>query len=278
MAKLDFLKLQASGNDFVLVEAENLKRQNTASYYKKLARFLCRPKLGIGADGLLLIDKSISSDFKMLIFNADGSEAEMCGNGARCASLWQKLKSKKNRFQFETKAGIIKAAIEKDQIKIKLSDPFDLQENIKLNLLGRQVKVQYINTGVPHAIVFVDGLDLIDVETLGSSIRFHSRFAPQGTNVNFVEVLKSNTIAIRTYERGVGETLACGTGSVASAIVTRLALDEFGHKTVKSAVKTNVVTRSKEVLKVYFDYQNTIVDNVWLQGKADLVYQGQIDI
>lgn len=271
---MKFYKLQASGNDFILIN--NLSLKITPWQIKKLARIYCQRKTGIGADGLLVIEPSKKGDFKMRIFNPDGSEAEMCGNGARCVGLWADYSGKiKNGTTFETKAGIIEAKVKrKDReglVSVKMTSPFDLRLNLHLNLGRRRIKVNYINTGVPHTVIFVEGLEKIPVEEIGREVRFHKAFLPQGTNVDFVEILKDNLIKIRTYERGLEkESLACGTGAVASAIVTAKFLNNSAE-----TVKINVVTKGGEKLKVYF-HQNEVISDVRLEGKAFLVYEGKI--
>ncbi|HEC69331.1 MAG TPA: diaminopimelate epimerase [Candidatus Omnitrophica bacterium] len=272
---LPFYKLQASGNDFILIDNQKLTFKTTQ--LKKIARVICRRRFGAGGDGLLVIEPSSKRDFKMRIFNPDGTEAEMCGNGARCAALWAglELKTKDKNLSFETKAGVIRAQVSAKktsvQVKIKMNTPSRLKLNIPVKVLGRTIKVNYINTGVPHTVIFVEGLDKIDVESLGRTIRFHKKFKPEGTNVDFVEVLAKDYIKIRTYERGVeAETLACGTGIAAGAIITSCRL---GVNSCQLTVK--VLTKSGEVLKVYLNKKEDCVENVWLEGKACLVYKGE---
>ena len=272
MRRVDFYKLQASGNDFILIDNRKLKIKS--GRLKAFAKKFCERKISIGADGLLVIEPSRKAQFKMRIFNPDGSEPEMCGNGARCVALW----AKRERSVFETKAGIIEAKAKSGKsctdVRIKLSDPAGLKFDIPLTVLGRKIKVQYINTGVPHTIIFVQGLEKIDIESIGREIRFHDKFSPKGTNVDFVEVRGPSSINLRTYERGVeAETLACGTGTVASAIVASHVLHSKGHK---HAIK--VLTRSKEVLKVYFNQDNDTISDVWLEGRACLAYKGELRI
>ena len=212
-----------------------------------------------------MLEKSKIADIRMRIFNADGSEAEMCGNGARCVSLWLKQKV----LKIETKAGVIKSEVKGDNIKIKLTDPKDIKLDIPIKINNRLLKVNFINTGVPHTVIFVEGLDKIDVVNLGKLIRYHKRFAPAGSNVDFVEALSNNSIKIRTYERGVeDETLACGTGSVASALLYAICY------TLYASGKVNIHTKSGEVLKVYFNKIDGGFRNVWLEGKAKIVYKG----
>ena len=245
----------ASGNDFVVIE----RSQNPAiSTPRILARSICDRKFGVGADGLLLLEKSKIANVKMRIFNPDGSDAKMCGNGARCSVLY----IGRRNTELETKAGIIQSQLKGNSVKIKLTEPKDLKLNLPIKVNNRTLQVNFINTGVPHTVIFVADLDKIDVINLGRQIRFHKRFAPQGTNVDFVEALSNKSIKIRTYERGVeDETLACGTGVVASALITNYQ-------------KINVHTKSGEILKVYFDKIGDKFRNVWLEGEAKIVYKG----
>ena len=275
--EIEFCKVQASGNDFILVDRRKKPKLN----YRKIAAKICTRKLGIGADGLLAIETSRKAEFKMRIFNADGSEAEMCGNGARCVGLWSELMKahkKKGQVRFDTIAGSLEAKITKPKgdsasVSIKMTDPSRAQFDISLRVLGRTLKINYINTGVPHAVVFVEGLDKIDVAGIGRAIRFHKRFKPAGANVNFVEVRGVNSIRVRTYERGVeAETLACGTGAVASAIISSLRLEA-----PKLHNKLKVLTQSGEALGVYFNRHKNKVSDAWLEGKADLVYRGKLN-
>ena len=171
------------------------------------------------ADGMLILEKSKKADLSMRIFNADGSEAKMCGNGARCAAL---LSGKKS-VSLSTGAGIINANVMGSCAKIQITEPKNIKLDIPLKINSRLIKVNFIDTGVPHVVVFVNGIEKIDVDNIGQSIRNHVKFSPAGTNVNFVQILGRNLIQIRTYERGVeGETLACGTGSTASAVIFAL--------------------------------------------------------
>ncbi|MCK4912167.1 MAG: diaminopimelate epimerase [Candidatus Omnitrophica bacterium] len=288
MKKQEFYKLQASGNDFILLDNINRKNKISSSFYKKFASKYCSRKLGIGADGVLVIEASKKADFKMRIFNADGSEAEMCGNGARCIGLWAYLTKKKKNVKFETKAGIIEAKVggkSNDRlVKLKTSTPVGLKMDLSLNISGRKIKVNFINTGVPHTVIFVQGLDKIDIDKIGREVRFHKQFKPAGTNVNFVEIKSNNSLSIRTYERGVeAETLACGTGSLASAMISWFKLNPKLKK--KQSISMLVTTKSKDILKVTFSAKGgsafggddkAEIDNVWLEGKACLIYKGVI--
>ncbi|MFA5411662.1 MAG: diaminopimelate epimerase [Candidatus Omnitrophota bacterium] len=265
MNKISFTKMVASGNDFVVVRAG--KRKPETGSPNNLARIVCDRKYGVGADGLLVLGKSGIADIKMRVFNADGSEAEMCGNGARCVALFIGRRCKK----VETRAGIIETKVNKDKIKIKLTEPKKLKLNMPLTINGRLLKVNFINSGVPHTVIFAEGLEKIDIASLGRQIRFHQKFAPAGTNVNFVEVLDDNSLKVRTYERGVeDETLACGTGAVASALIFAV------RYSLPAGLRVNVVTKSGETLRVYFEKSGNNFKNVWLEGKAKIVFRGEL--
>ncbi len=261
--KLEFSKMVASGNDFIVYD----NRRSNLTNGPELAARLCKRTMGIGADGLIFIEKSRRADFKMRIFNPDGSEAEMCGNGIRCAALY---KGKKN-VVIETLAGLLNAEIKENSVKVKMTTPKNLQLNINVNIDGRIYAVNFINTGVPHAVNFVEDLDAVNVRLLGPIIRYHRDFEPDGTNVDFVKAIDQDIISLRTYERGVeAETMACGTGSVAAALI-------YHHKFegTNGTYVINVQTQGDEVLKVYFDYAGGNFDNVWLEGQARNVYKGE---
>lgn len=257
MRKIDFTKMVASGNDFVVIDSRVSQR------LPGLASQLCNRKFGIGADGMLLLRQSKKADIRMRIFNADGSEAEMCGNGARCIALYLG----KPRVRIETKTGTIESRVKADKVKIKLTAPKGIKLDIPIKIDNRNLNLNFIDTGVPHAVIFVEGLNKMDIVPLGRFIRYHKRFSPRGTNVDFLEVSGSNLISIRTYERGVeDETLACGTGAVAAALI-------FALKS-ETDKKINVHTKSGKILKVYFKKKEDKFSNVWLEGQAKIVYKG----
>lgn len=265
-----FTKMAGAGNDFIIIDA--LKGINI----KSLAKKVCDRTNGIGADGLIICDTSRKADYKMRIINADGSEAEMCGNGARCLAAYIVTNKKEHKkfFTLETLAGILKAEAKDEIANVQLSLPTDYNEQITLSINKQKLNVAFINTGVPHALVFVAGLDKIDVQTIGSLIRFHKKFQPKGTNVNFIEQNGSSMIDIRTYERGVeGETKACGTGSVAGALVTFLKTHPECQN--KTNAKMRVKTKSKEVLSISFDITDRQITNVWLKGSAKFIAKGE---
>ncbi|MDR0822568.1 MAG: diaminopimelate epimerase [Endomicrobium sp.] len=269
--KINFSKLTAAGNDFVLID--NRKDIVNAADYQKLAAKLCNRRYSIGADGLIFIEESKTCDFKMKYFNSDGSFAAMCGNGGRSiAKFAYEIGAAKNKMVFETDAGIIKAEmIAPEIVKLQLYEPTDLRQDIKLNIEGRDFDIDFINTGVPHAVIFVDDIEKIDVFKYGNLLRFHKEFAPAGTNVDFVQVSKDNTILVRTYERGVeGETLACGTGIIASAIISGL------KNFVKAPVQ--IIARGGDKLSVSYQERDGKIKNVILEGPAIISFEGTVKI
>jgi len=266
---IKFTKAVATGNDFIIVDNRKAILKDNLPV---LPRKLCDRKYGVGADGLLLMEKSKNADFRMRIFNPDGSEAEMCGNGSRCMALYAKAKKiAPENMKIETMAGVITAIVKKDTVKVRLTDPKEIKWNLCLMINECPYKVNVTDTGVPHVIHFVNDLEAVEVKELGSKMRYHHEFSPTGSNVDFVKIAdkNKNMIKVRTYERGVeDETLACGTGAVASAIISAEA------EKLRSPVA--VETRGGEILKVYFDVSEGDFKNVYLEGKAKLVYEGEI--
>jgi len=266
--RLSFYKMSGSGNDFIIIDNRSgLVGVNEGATW---ARRLCRRKVSVGADGLILIEPPSMSDadFKWRFYNADGSEAEMCGNGGRCAARFAYV----NRIAgpemtFETIAGLIRAEVTDHRVKLEMVPPRDLRMDIKVLTNQGKYVVHFINTGVPHVVHFVPDLDKVNVSEWGRSIRFHAEFQPAGTNVNLARVLGRQNISIRTYERGVeDETLACGTGSVAAAIIASLK-----HGIVPPV---HVQTRGGEILDVYFKSGPEGISHVFLEGEAKIVYEG----
>jgi diaminopimelate epimerase len=269
--EIEFSKLTAAGNDFVLID----NRENIISEkdYQNLAKKLCDRKYSRGGDGLILLEKSSCKDFKMKYFNSDGSHASMCGNGGRSvAKFAYDLGVADSQMVFETDAGVINAEIlSGDRVKLDLYEPKDLKRNIKVGLSDREFDVDFINTGVPHTVIFVDDIKKIDVFKYGREIRYHKAFAPSGTNVNFVQVAKDNTLFVRTYERGVeDETLACGTGITASGIIS--VLKGFAKSPV------NVIARGGDKLSVSMAVENDKVSDVVLEGPAVISFKGIVKV
>ncbi|NQT46980.1 MAG: diaminopimelate epimerase [Candidatus Omnitrophica bacterium] len=267
---IEFTKMAASGNDFLVLDNRGLKLRIPDSELPLLAKRLCQRRFSVGADGLLVIEESKKADYRMRIFNPDGSEVTMCGNGSRCAALYAVEKGiAKKDHRIETLAGLLEANVDGRRARVKLADPRMLRLDFEIDIGGDAHRVSYINTNVPHAVYFVDDLEGADVKGLGAATRYHKEFAPEGTNADFVKVKGEKSINIRTYERGVeGETLACGTGAVASAIVSAIL------KGVKSPV--DVETKGGEVLKIYFDLKDDLAKDVYLEGNAEIIYEGKV--
>ena len=226
--------------------------------------------MSVGADGFVLVEKSEITDFKWRFYNSDGSRAEMCGNGARCVSRFAFLNGIAGpEMSFETDAGVITAQVVDKRVKIKMTDPTDLKEECRLLLEDNFLNYHFINTGVPHVVIGTEDIDRTDVVGIGRAIRYHEAFSPSGTNVNFIRASGKNTLVIRTYERGVeNETLACGTGSVAAALIAARQND------FDSPVK--VMTRSGEYLRIYFKHSSGSFTDVFLEGDARVVYTGEL--
>ncbi len=262
--------MNGAGNDFVLADNRDGRWRFTP---EQVAR-LCHRQRGIGADGLILLTPCASgrADWAWEFFNADGSRAEMCGNGARCfARFVQRLTGAGDRLTFETAAGVVTATLEGERVTVGLTDPRELRLNETLEAAGEHLIVHFVNTGVPHAVMFVPDADRAPVTSLGPALRRHPRFAPRGANVNFVQVLAPGRIRVRTYERGVeGETLACGTGVTASALVSAR-LHGFG-----SPVEVRV--QGGDTLAVGFEVAGETFHRVTLTGPADFVFEGRIEL
>ncbi|MDK3160268.1 diaminopimelate epimerase [Kamptonema cortianum] len=268
--KIPFVKMNGAGNDFVMIDNRDLSRNLS---HAQIAR-LCDRHRGVGADGLLAVEPSQQGgDYRFRYYNSDGGEAEMCGNGARCfARFAQKISGGADKLSFETIAGMIHAVFDGDLVRLNLSNPQGLELNKTIALSDGQFAIHNCNTGVPHAVLIVDDADKAYVGRHGAEIRYHADYAPKGTNVNFVQKLGGDTIRVRTYERGVeGETLACGTGVTAAAIVASRVLG------VSAPVKVRV--QGGDTLEVDFKVQaDGGVTDVFLKGPADFVFSGEIEI
>jgi len=267
--RIKFTKMTGSGNDFILIDI--MSQKLPANDLSALTRKICHRSLSLGADGAIFLERSEKADFKWRFYNSDGSEAEMCGNGSRCAARFAFInKIAGSSVTFETKAGIIKAEVNGSEVKTELTKPKNLKKDIHVNVFGNDMSVQFINTGVPHAVIFVDDIEKCEVEKIGREIRYHKEFKPAGTNVNFVKPIDGNMISVRTYERGVeGETLACGTGSVASSIFHSI------NTGVSSPI--SVKTRGGEILKVFVVRNGDSISNVSLQGMTRIICDGELD-
>lgn len=264
---IPFMKMQGAGNDFILID--NRDGLVPDAHKVPFVRRSAPRALGIGADGVIFLENDPEFDLRWDFYNADGSPAEMCGNGARCmAAFAKRIGAAGDTMTFRSLAGPIQTAVlSESRVRVRLTDaPLPVQHTLDVD--GTSHAVYAINTGVPHAVLPVEDLEGVALQNLGAAIRYHPYFQPAGTNVNFI-ARTAEGIAIRTYERGVeGETLACGTGSVAAGIV---AGDAYGL-----ASPVAVRTRSGAVLGIRYRRGEGGVTEVDLEGPAELVYTGTI--
>ena len=264
---LNFTKMNGAGNDFVMVD--NLALQHSLDGGK--IAHLCDRHRGIGADGLIAVEPAENgADFRMRYYNADGGEAEMCGNGARCfARFASRISGKTSGISFETPAGVITAELLGERVRLHMSEPRDLALGVPLTALGQELTTHFVNTGVPHSIIPVPDIAAVDVRALGAAIRYHDHYAPRGTNANFIEVQGTARLSIRTYERGVeDETLACGTGVCAAALI---------HAALSGASSpVEVRVKGGETLEVGFEKAGDRFTAVTLTGPADFVFEGEV--
>jgi diaminopimelate epimerase len=265
--EIPFTKITGAGNDFVAVYNINAGLRIDWSAF---AVAVCERHFGVGADGLLVLDPSGIADFTMLYYNADGSTGGMCGNGGRCCVLFAREKGlEHDDISFEAFGHIYRAVFTGDGIRIAMKDPEHVRRGISVRTSVGNVLCHAVNTGSPHVITFVDNLEAANVLSLGKELRKHPEFMPEGTNVNFVKMLGVNAISIRTYERGVeAETLACGTGSIASAIIAAF---EYG-----TSSPVTVHTRSGEVLRVRFLSDGSSATSISLEGHARIIFSAKV--
>ncbi len=266
---LRFTKMNGAGNDFILID----NRTGDINLARSQIAHLCDRHRGIGADGILLLELPANrADFRMRYFNADGGEAEMCGNGARCfARFANRVAGTQTKISFETPAGVISAELAGNLVTLRMTEPTDLRLNVKVPVADENKTVHFINSGVPHVVIPVSKIDDVDVRREGAAIRRHKMFSPNGANVNFIEKREPNKIAIRTYERGVeNETLACGTGIVASALIFAATENTSGP--------IYVIARGGDELCVGFESSDGSFRNVTLTGPAEFVFEGTVEL
>lgn len=264
-----FYKMQGCGNDFVFID--NRELGVPVSVMADWACAICPRAFRVGADGVIFLENApegSEADYIWHFYNADGSRAEMCGNASRCAArLAARIGLAPAQHVLGTDAGPIKAAVDElsGRAKVQLTPPKNLELGITITVDGIEYEVHHVDTGVPHTVLFFDDVSSVDVAGLGRAIRFHERFAPAGTNVNFLQVTSPERLELRTYERGVeAETLACGTGAAASEVIAN-ALGRTG-------AKAEVCTTGKEVLTISLEN-----GDVFLEGAASFVYRGEFD-
>lgn len=279
MGKLEFTKMHGIGNDYIYIDVaknRDLKEIFTRYSIGALVRYLSNRNFGIGGDGVIFIEKSMIADFKMRIFNSDGTEAEMCGNGIRCFAKYiydQKL-TEKDILKIETLAGIKEVKKEKhilepsketiEQYVVNMGKPI-ISGNLSISVLDKNIQLTKILIGNPHAVIFTKDIENIPIKKYGPLIENHKYF-PQKTNVEFVEILENNLIKMRVWERGSGETFACGTGSCAAVV---------------AGVSNNLIKRDVKVLlkggelDINWDKKT---NNIYMKGIATKVYDGIMEI
>jgi len=280
---MHFFKYHGTGNDFIIIDDFAKKTENR----KSVARHLCHRRFGIGADGCLFLEKSKGVDCSMLIFNADGSEAEMCGNGIRCVGkyLYEKRKIEKKEMSIKTKAGIREISLtlkngKVESVRVDMGAPHFQREKIpalghglflkeKMKVAGETLEISALNTGVPHAVVFVEDIQKVPVVGWGRTIR-NDKVFPEGANVDFVEHAGKNLFWVRTYERGVeDETWTCGTGVTASSVVAAALGMADSSKLIK------IRTQGGE-LSVTVDMKGGKVEKAYMSGPAQFVFEGDV--
>ena len=279
MKKIFFTKMSGTGNDFIFIDETN---NPGLKINIEMVPKLCDRKNGIGADGIITIHNSDKYDFVINYYNADGSTGSLCANGARCAILYAfdsgKLKNSNAKF-LSNNVEYSGEILSKEKVKFNLNLPQKIKYNFKVKAADQLITSHYANTGSPHVVIniadpenrfnFFSSLETLPVETLGREIRNLPDFAPEGTNVNFIKI-KDGDIHIRSYERGVeAETLSCGTGSVAAAIICYVT--DGLHPPIK------IITKGNENLFVNFDVENQKVNNISLTGPVKTVFTGEIE-
>ena len=271
MEPIEFWKMSGTGNDFILIDnRKGLVKEDDMS---RLVLRSCRRRESVGADGVIFVTDSKEYDFGWRYFNADGGEVDMCGNGGRCVSRFAYLKGiAGSEMTFETRVGPISAQVEGRVVKVLMPEPRNEMMDVDLALLPGWISCDFVNTGVPHVVVQVAGLENHPVVEQGREIRYHKRFSPKGTNANFMTIMGPDELAVRTYERGVeDETLACGTGAIASALMA------YRRGMVSSPVRVH--TRGGEILTIHLNsggIGDRTGERVWLQGNTSVIYMATL--
>ncbi|CAF23166.1 diaminopimelate epimerase [Candidatus Protochlamydia amoebophila] len=263
-----FTKYVGCGNDFILFDNRNGK----FPFSIPLIQQLCHRQWGVGADGIILLENSTIAHARMRIFNADGSEAEMCGNGLRCLIDWmESLNILHSIYSIETNNHVLKAWKSASNITIEMGSPNKLNWNVPISFESKIYYVHSLNTGVPHIILFAENIEQFPLERMGPFIRYHPLWKPDGTNFSIVQHLHGQTFMIRTYERGVeAETLACGTGATAAALAAA-----FQYRL---SAPISMQTRSGICLEIGFTLLNQKFTNVTMTGPALAVFNGSIKL
>lgn len=266
--EVEFVKMAGGGNDFVVVDG--IAREAAFLLEEDRLRKICARRLGVGADGVVVIGRSEKADFSLRFFNSDGSEHDFCGNGTRCAArLFHESRQMEGRLAIETPGRIVEAEVKGGEVTINLERPADPEEVGEISVEGSPYRGAFVVAGVPHFVAKVKDPDTLDVEKIGAALRNHPRFQPEGTNVDFVAPLSERSLRIRTYERGVeGETLSCGSGCIASAfaLYREGVLDR----------EVDCVTQSGVVLRIALPEKGE--DRILLTGDALVVYRGVVEL
>ena len=276
--KMHFTKMHGIGNDFILIDCIEQVCPQDIKDLEDLSKRLCHRRFGIGADQILFLHPSKTADFRMRIFNADGGEVEMCGNGVRCLAqhIWERNLSDKNILHIETLAGIIKPEKAGDMVRVDMGEPIFEAEKIPVNINSeltssfplqiedREFKITCVSVGNPHAIIVVDDVSSFPVPSYGPLIESHPIF-PRKTNVEFIQVLTRKEIKMRVWERGSGETMACGTGASAAAVAARI-----------KGLTDNAVTVHLLGGDLFIEWADN--NHVYMTGPAVKVFEGDFDL
>jgi len=261
-----FFKYQQAGNDFIILDDRTTLFPLGSSFISRI----CHRKFGVGADGVILLQNSNNADFKMRIFNSDGNEAESCGNGICCLAQFiqdQNLTSEK-KIALELIDSTVNIFYKESNILVQIDRPSDFKFNKTINIDKKDLIYHFVNTGVPHFVSFIEDVKKVDLRQVGACVRNHEEFMPSGTNVNFAELNGSQEITVRTYERGVeGETLACGTGACAVALIASFVYN------LSSPIK---ICHPGGKLTVHFERNQADFKNVSIVGSARKIYSGQL--
>jgi len=263
--KILFTKMSGSGNDFIFLDGMDGSFSWVDSMW---VRQICQRALSVGADGVVVLEKDDTYDFAWRFFNSDGTIAEMCGNGSRCAARFAYEKGTAgSTMTFSTLAGPISAEVKGKRVKVQLTNPRLFDPELSLEVDGQVYTLFYIDTGVPHVVFEVEDLEEFPLIDVGRKIRFHEKFGPAGTNVNVVKMTGDNTLTVRTYERGVeDETLACGTGSMAAALMMSMKGGFTPPVSVRAA--------SGEILTISWEGEIGTWAPVFFEGEVRFVYEG----
>ena len=267
---IPFWKMHGAGNDFIMID--DREKNFPASDHAWIAETATR-RFGVGCDGVILIQPpdSAEADFRMVFYNPDGSEVEMCGNGARCVSrLAAEIGAAGKDMAFDTVAGLVRGTLNNDNsVTIGMTPPFDWAFDQPIEISGKTYTYHQVNTGVPHVVIEVDDLEDLDIMEMGSAIRYHEAFSPSGTNANFIQVTGANSLTLRTYERGVeAETLACGTGMTACGLIAA--------KLGKVSDPVQVTCKAGDVIEINFTNTEEGATEVTMKGPAVHVFQGEL--